>query len=145
MEVASQGGCYEVSPRKSTFFPCCCSNDFLQRSGGLDEPGSVPWYLALSLLAAWLLTYLLICRGPSLFGKSRLKSLNSQNLMTATYEDLYYHMNTVMKISMCSWVCICATKSTYVIYNKCTKEPILRGPWLVIPPTYQRPHNLSLK
>ena len=45
------------------------STEFLQVSGGIENPGTVPWYLGLSLLAAWLITYLFVCRGPSWFGK----------------------------------------------------------------------------
>jgi hypothetical protein len=44
------------------------SDHFLRRSTSVSELGSIPWYLALSLLGAWILTCLLVFRGSKLFG-----------------------------------------------------------------------------
>ncbi|KAI0229696.1 hypothetical protein LSAT2_019853 [Lamellibrachia satsuma] len=44
-------------------------NIFLESSGSISWPGDVPWHLGLSLLAVWILTFLLTVRGMEGFGK----------------------------------------------------------------------------
>ncbi|XP_064630502.1 sodium-dependent proline transporter-like [Lineus longissimus] len=44
------------------------TDNFLHRSASVGELGSIPWYLALSLLGAWILTCLLVFKGAKFFG-----------------------------------------------------------------------------
>ncbi len=92
---------------KSAVQLCSHSNDFLQRSSGLDEPGTVPWHLGVSLLVAWLLTYLFICRGPSLFGKVRAI------FFLLELGECFFFFNTLLS---CTFVRFC------VVWNTATRQ-----------------------
>ena len=45
------------------------SNNVLQLSSGIDEPGKIVWQLALCLLLAWLIVFLALIKGIKSLGK----------------------------------------------------------------------------
>ena len=51
-------------------------HNVLQLSSGIDEPGSMNWKLALSLLVAWIMVYFCIWKGIRTTGKLRIKKLS---------------------------------------------------------------------
>ena len=51
------------------FFSNGCSNHILHISPGIEELGSIRWDLALCLLVAWALVFLVLLQGIKSFGK----------------------------------------------------------------------------
>ena len=67
-----------MKERKSFFF--FPSNYILNKSPGIGFISSMEWPLVLSLLAAWVLVFICLCRGIKNFGKGKKEKANDLQL-----------------------------------------------------------------
>ena len=114
----------------------------------------MPWHLGLSLLAVWLLTFTLICRGPNWFGKVRLP-ISSLSLSL-----------TLSPLCLSTPLCLCVEPNCSAIGKAHTPSPspplslsVCLGVWVgpnwvgqvrlsllaSVPPTVSHPADVKLK
>ena len=53
-----------------------CSNYVLEKTSGIDEPGSLKWDLTLCNLGAWIIICISLIKGVSSMGKVRHESVH---------------------------------------------------------------------